>query len=54
MYLNTNNGYTLFEDGTKIDSVANRLVTFNNSTKHSDLTNTCDEPYRLVLNVDYI
>ena len=54
MYLNTNNGYTLFEDGTKVDSVANRLVTFNNSTKHSGSTNTCDEPYRLVLNVDYI
>ena len=54
MYLNTNNGYTLFEDGTKVDSVANRLVTFNNSIKHSGATNTCDEPYRLVLNVDYI
>ena len=54
MYLNTNNGYTLFEDGTKVDSVANRLVTFNNSTKHSGATNTCDKPYRLVLNVDYI
>ena len=37
MYLNTNNGYTLFEDGTKVDSVANRLVTFNNSTKHSGI-----------------
>ena len=54
MYLNTNNGYTLFEDGTKVESVANRLVTFNNSTKHSGSTNTCDEPYRLVLNMDYI
>ena len=54
LYLNTNNGYTLFEDGTKVESVANRLVTFNNFTKHSGSTNTCDEPYSLVLNMDYI
>ena len=26
-YVNTNNGYTKFEDGSKVESVANRLVT---------------------------
>ena len=28
-YLNTNNGYTEFEDGTKVESVANRIVSFS-------------------------
>ena len=27
-YVNTNNGYTEFEDGTKVESVANRMVIF--------------------------
>lgn len=54
LYLNTNNGYTKFEDGTKIESVANRIVIFPNSLKHTGATNTCDTPYRLVLNIDYI
>ena len=35
LYMNTNNGWTEFEDGAKVDSVANRLVTFPNNMKHT-------------------
>ena len=51
-YLNTNNGYTLFEDGSKIESVENRLVLFPTSFKHSGVGCT-DSPYRLVVNINY-
>jgi len=52
-YLNTNNGYTRFKSGEKIESVANRLLTFHASKKHGGSTNSCDTPYRLVLNINY-
>lgn len=54
LYLNTNNGYTKFISGEKIESVSNRMVIFPNSLRHTGSTNTCDIPYRLVLNIDYI
>ena len=54
LYLNTNNGYTKFEDGTKVESIANRIVIFPNNLKHTGATNTCETPYRLVLNIDYM
>ena len=38
LYLNTNDGYTCFEDGTKIESVENRFVAFDSSLKHSGTT----------------
>ena len=52
-YLNTNDGYTLFEDGTKIESVANRIVLFDGNTKHLG-TNCTDKQRRVVLNIDYL
>ena len=52
LYLNTNDGYTMFEDGTKIESIENRLVTFDSSTKHSG-TSCTDQKVRLVLNINY-
>jgi len=53
-YINTNNGYTeLEEDGTKIESVANRLVSFPANTKHRAVTQT-DEQRRLVINFYYL
>jgi hypothetical protein len=51
-YMNTNNGYTLFEDGTKIESVANRLLTFDANLKHTG-TSCTDEKFRCVLNINY-
>jgi len=51
-YANTCNGYTEFEDGTKIESIANRMVTFPSSFRHSSTTCT-DQKARLVINFNY-
>jgi len=51
-YLNTNNGYTKFEDGTKINSIANRMVTFPANMKHTG-TSCTDEKIRVVINFNY-
>tara|TARA_X000001036_G_scaffold435048_1_gene475535 strand:- start:59 stop:574 length:516 start_codon:yes stop_codon:yes gene_type:complete len=53
-YLNTNNGYTKFETGEIVESVANRLVTFPQHIQHTGATNTCDEQYRCVLNLNWL
>ena len=52
-YVNSNNGYTLFEDGNfKVDSVANRIVIFDSSKLHKGVTCT-DEKIRVVINFNY-
>ncbi len=51
-YVNTNNGYTEFKDGIKIQSIENRLVLFDSNTLHSGTTCT-DEKVRCVLNFNY-
>ena len=53
LYLNTNNGYTVFEDGTKVESIENRLVKFPASIKHSG-TSCTDIHNRMVINFNYI
>ena len=53
LYMNTNDGYTLFEDGTKVESVMNRLITFPYNMKHAGTTCT-DVPFRMVINFNYI
>lgn len=53
LYLNTNNGYTVFEDGFQVESVANRFVSFPSSTKHTGTTCT-DQQYRAIINFNYI
>tara|TARA_B100000212_G_scaffold236917_1_gene180272 strand:+ start:95 stop:616 length:522 start_codon:yes stop_codon:yes gene_type:complete len=52
-YVNTNNGYTLFENGEKVNSVANRMVIFNGREKHSSVTQT-DTFRRFVINFNFI
>ena len=52
-YLNTNDGYTLFDDGTKVNSVKNRLIKFDGYTSHTGSTHTSDDNFRLVLNINY-
>ena len=52
LYVNTNNGGTKFEDGTFVNSVANRMVTFDASLKHAPVSCT-DEERRIVLNINY-
>jgi len=51
-YVNTNNGYTVFEDGTKVESVANRMLTFPANLKHTGTTCT-DQQIRIVINFNY-
>ena len=51
-YVNTNNGYTKFEDGTKVESVANKMVTFPTNMKHTG-TSCTDEQTRVVINFNY-
>ena len=52
-YINTNNGYTLFEDGTKVECVANRIVIFDSKMLHAGVTCT-DEKRRVVINFNYL
>jgi len=52
-YLNNNNGYTLFEDGTKVESVENRFASFPTLTPHTAVSQT-DSKIRVVLNLNYI
>ena len=51
-YINTNNGYTKFEDGSIVESVANRMVTFPSNMKHTG-TSCTDEKIRGVINFNY-
>jgi hypothetical protein len=51
-YVNTCNGYTLFKDGTKVESVENRLVSFDSSLEHTG-TSCTDENVRVVINLNY-
>ena len=51
-YVNTNNGYTKFEDGTKVESVANRMVTFPANMKHTG-TSCTDQKRRVVINFNW-
>jgi hypothetical protein len=51
-YINDNNGYTLFDDGTKVESVRNRLATFPCDTRHTGVSHT-DTQVRVVLNLNY-
>ena len=52
-YFNTNNGYTKFATGEKVESVENRLVTFPVHIPHTGSTNTCDARGRCVMNINW-
>jgi hypothetical protein len=51
-YLNTNNGHTVLEDGTKIDSVENRILLFDAFKKHNS-THCTDQKVRVNININY-
>lgn len=51
-YVNTNNGYTLFEDGQRVESVKNRLCIFPFYNRHAVVTAT-DVKARAVINFNY-
>ena len=52
-YINDNNGYTLFEDGTKVQSKENRVVIFDSQMRHAGIPCT-DEKRRVVINFNFI
>tara|TARA_R110000787_G_scaffold25200_1_gene70874 strand:- start:877 stop:1401 length:525 start_codon:yes stop_codon:yes gene_type:complete len=52
-YINTCNGYTLFEDGTKILSEENKWYEFDSKKNHTGSSCT-DEKCRVVINFNYI
>ena len=52
IYLNSNDGYTFFEDGAKIESLENRCILFPGNLKHAG-TSCTDADLRVVLNINY-
>ena len=50
--MNTCDGYTKLKDGTKIDSVANRVLLFDPSKEHCSTTTT-NVPARFNININY-
>ena len=53
LYFNDNNGFTLLEDGTKIESKGNRLVLIGGDMYHTPVNQT-DVDRRFVLNYNFI
>jgi hypothetical protein len=51
--LNTCDGYTKLKDGTKIDSIANRVLLFDPGIEHCSTTTT-NAPARFNINMNYI
>ena len=51
--LNTCDGYTKLKDGTKIDSIANRILLFNASEEHCSTTTT-NVSARINININYM
>ena len=52
LYLNDNDGYTEFRDGTKVQSVKNTAVIFDSNIEHRGVPAT-NIDRRLVLNINY-
>ena len=52
LYMNTNNGWTEFKKGSRVKSVANRVVIFDSNLEHQGVTCT-DEKIRVVINFNY-
>tara|TARA_R110002153_G_scaffold204069_1_gene356956 strand:+ start:229 stop:810 length:582 start_codon:yes stop_codon:yes gene_type:complete len=53
-YLNSNNGYTEFEDGKKVPSVRNSMVVFSNRLRHRAVEHTDGDYQRVVLNMNFL
>jgi len=53
LYLNTNNGSTIFKNGKKIKSVKNQYIEFDSSLEHTGTTCT-DQDRRMVINFNYV
>ena len=53
LYVNTNDGLTILEDGTECESIANRLLLFDATKPHHSTTCT-DQKRRVNINVNFI
>jgi hypothetical protein len=51
-YCNTNNGYTIFKDGTKVNSEENKFIEFDVNKEHTGSSCT-DQQVRIVINLNY-
>jgi len=51
--LNTCDGYTKMKDGTKVESIANRMLLFEGSEKHASTT-TSNKPARFNLVINFL
>ena len=51
-YINSNDGYTEFENGDRIESIANRLVLFDSNLAHRG-TSCTNSKVRVLLNLNY-
>ena len=51
--INTNDGYTLLENGDKINSIENRALFFNSNVLHASTTCT-DKKCRINVNLNYL
>ena len=52
-YINTNNGYTEFESGVRVSSVANRVCIFDSNLQHRGTTHSEGGNQRVVVNFNY-
>ena len=52
LYMNTNNGWTEFKKGSRVKSVANRVVIFDSNLEHQGVTCT-DKKRRVLINFNY-
>lgn len=52
-YINTNDGYTRFNNGETVESVENRLIHFDSRLLHTGSTHTNDK-VRVVLNLNFL
>ena len=52
LYLNTNNGWTAFKNGDKVDCVENRMVIFDSTLDHEGVSCT-DQLRKVVINFNY-
>ena len=52
-YINTNNGYTEFENGVRVNSVANRVCIFDSNLQHRGTTHSEGGQQRIAVNFNY-
>lgn len=53
LYMNTNNGKTIFKNGEEVNSIENRMVIFDSNLQHTGTSHT-DTKTRVLINFNYI